>query len=104
MALSGGVDEEAVLLPYPHREVPAADLEFLRQQCAAPWATRGDLTRAICQTWNWRQANGSFSSYACSDLLLRLEERGLLTLPTPPPLPRQPGRKAFSPLPFPPHL
>jgi hypothetical protein len=104
MALSGVVDEEAVLLRYRNREVTAADLEFLRQQCAASWATRGDLARAICRTWNWRKANGSLSSYACSDLLLRLEERGLLTLPTPVPLPRQRDRKAFSHLPLPPDL
>ena len=104
MALSEVVDEEAVLLRYRNREVTAADLEFLRQQCAAPWATRGDLARAICRTWNWRQANGSLSSYACSDLLLRLEERGLLTLPAPVPLPRRRDRKAFSHLPLPPDL
>ena len=61
MALSEVVDEEAVLLRYRNREVTAADLEFLRQQCAASWATRGDLARAICRTWNWRQANGSLS-------------------------------------------
>ncbi len=104
MALSEVVDEEAVLLRYRNREVTGADLEFLRQQCAAPWATRGDLARAICRTWNWRQANGSLSSYACSDLLLRLEERGLLTLPAPVPLPRRRDRKAFSHLPLPPDL
>src|SRR6266545_4565794 len=104
MALSEVVDEEAVLLRYRNREVTAADLEFLRQQCAASWATRGDLARAICRTWNWRQANGSLSSYACSDLLLRLEERGLLTLPAPVPLPRRRDRKAFSHLPLPPDL
>jgi hypothetical protein len=104
MALSEVVDEEAVLLRYRNREVTAADLEFLRQQCAASWVTRGDLTRAICRTWNWRQANGSLSSYACSDLLLRLEERGLLTLPAPMPPPRRRDRKAFSHLPLPPDL
>ncbi len=104
MALSEVVDEEAVLLRYRNREVTGADLEFLRQQCAASWATRGDLARAICRTWNWRQANGSLSSYACSDLLLRLEERGLLTLPAPVPLPRRRDRKAFSHLPLPPDL
>ena len=104
MALGEVVDEEAVLLRYRNREVTAANLEFLRQQCAASGATRDDLTRAICQTWNWRQANGSLSRYACSDLLLRLEERGLLTLPAPVRPPRRRDRKAFSHLALPPDL
>lgn len=104
MALDTVVDNKAVLLRYRNREITVADLEFLRQQCNASWPTRSALARTICEAWNWRQANGSLSMYACSDLLLRLEERRLLTLPTPVPLPRRRGRKAFSHLPLPPEL
>jgi hypothetical protein len=96
------VNSQTVLLRYRNREVTAADLEFLRQQSAGSWTRRVDLVRAICRAWNWRQANGSLSEYACWDLLLRLEERGLLELPA-----RRPGRrdrKAFSNLPLPPDL
>lgn len=96
------VDRQAVLLRYRNREITVADLEFLRQQCARPWTTRGDLRRAICQAWNWRQANGSLSEYACWDLLLRLQERGLVTLPAQ--KPRRRERKAFSHVPLPPDL
>jgi hypothetical protein len=95
-------DKQAVLLRYRNREVTAADLELLRQMCAASWARRGDLVRAVCGAWNWRQANGSLSEYACSDLLLRLEERGLLTLPVR--VARRRDRKWFSHLPLPPDL
>lgn len=104
MALGELVDEQAVLLRYRNREITVADLEFLRQQCAASWGRRVDLARAICVAWDWRQANGSFSEYACADLLLRLEERGLLTLPAPVPPPRRRDRKLFSHLPLPPEL
>jgi hypothetical protein len=72
---------QSVLLRYRNREVTTADLEFLRRQCGAPWVRRVDLSRAICEAWEWRQPNGELSVYACSDLLLRLEERGLLELP-----------------------
>jgi hypothetical protein len=102
MALSEIVDKQTVLLRYRNREITAADLEFLRQQCAASWARRVDLMRAICQAWNWRQANGSLSEYACTDLLLRMEERGLLTLPAQ--RPRRSDRRYFSHLPLPPDL
>jgi len=104
MALGELVDRQAVLLRYRNREITVADLEFLRQQCAASWARRVDLARAICGAWNWRQANGSLSEYACADLLLRLEERGLLRLPAPVSAPRRRDRKLFSHLPLPPEL
>lgn len=102
MALGEVVDRQTVLLRYRNREVTTADLEFLRLQCATSWATRAELTRAICGAWNWRQANGSLSVYACSDLLLRLEERGLLALPAQ--RPRRCDRRYFSQLPLPPDL
>jgi len=80
MAVCETSDGGAVVLRYRSREITAGVLEFLRQQCAS-WATRGELVQAVCQAWNWRQVNGGPSAYACVDLLLRLEERGLLKLP-----------------------
>lgn len=102
MAPDESVAKQTVLLRYRNREVTAADLEFLRQQCAGSWTRRVDLARAICRAWNWRQANGSLSEYACYDLLLRLTERGLLALPAQ--RPRRRRRKSFSNLPLPPEL
>jgi hypothetical protein len=104
MALNAAQDTGAILLRYRNREVTAADLEFLRQQCAASWATRGELVRTICRAWDWRQANGSLSQHACADLLLRLEDRGLLAWPASLRPARRQGRKAFSQLPLPPEL
>lgn len=104
MALSEVDDKQAMLLRYRNREITAADLEFLRQQCAASWLTRVELARAICQAWNWRQPNGSLSTYACADLLLRLEERGFLVQPAAVRPGRRRGGKAFSDLPLPPEL
>jgi hypothetical protein len=104
MALGEAIDNQTALLRYRNREITAADLEFLRQQCGASWPTRVELARAICRAWDWRQANGSLSMYACTDLLQRLEERRLLTVPAPVPPPRRRDRRLFSHLPLPPEL
>lgn len=104
MALNEVIDKQAVLLRYRNREVTAVDLEFLRQQCAASWTTRGELVRAICRAWNWRQVSGPLSEYACSDLLRQLEKRGLLAAPAPVSSARRSVRKAFWDLPLPPYL
>ena len=97
------IADQKVLLRYRNRDITAADIEFLRLQCAS-MATRGDVVKAICAVWNWRQVNGAPSTYACTDLVLRLEERGLLELP-PPARPRHTRvRRPFADLPIPPDL
>lgn len=90
-----------VVLRYRNRDVTEADLAFLRASCAKVWAARGELYRAICEAWHWRQANGGLSEYACSDLLLRLEERRLLRLPLSGTRPRKAGDRAFGRVPLP---
>jgi hypothetical protein len=94
---------QEVLLRYRNREVTIADVEFLRLQCAST-ATRGDLVQVVCEAWKWRQVNGAPSAYACTDLLLRLEERGLLELPPPARPRRTRDRRPLASLPLPPDL
>jgi hypothetical protein len=96
-----GTDTQ-VVLRYRNREITNADIAFLNELCASSWPQRRDLVRAVCAAWGWRQANGSESRYACSDLLLRLQERGLIKLPPPAvKSPRRPGRRWLSTLPIP---
>jgi Druantia protein DruA len=102
MACRGGRAGETVLR-YRNREITESDLEFLRTQCAS-WATRHELVQAVCEAWQWRQANGAPSTYACKDLLLRLEERGLLELPARLRQRRSSKRRRFTELPLPPEL
>lgn len=84
------------MLRYRNRALTEADLAFLRIQCAKPWPTRNDLARSVCTAWGWLQPNGSLSVYACCDLLLRLEERGLLARRPPArPLRTSPRRGRF---------
>jgi hypothetical protein len=71
-----------VLLRYRARCIGPAELAFIRATVAAHAAGgRTRISQIVCEAWNWRQPNGHLKEYACRDLLLRLEERGHLTLP-----------------------
>ncbi|KAB2833915.1 MAG: DUF4338 domain-containing protein, partial [Candidatus Brocadia sp.] len=39
------------------------------------------ISRELCKSWNWVQPKGKLKEYAARDLLLRLEEQGLVALP-----------------------
>jgi hypothetical protein len=74
--------EAPPLLRYRNREITERDLVEIRGLVReSPTCGRGELSRTICQAWNWRQRNGGLAEYACRDLLLRLQERGLVELP-----------------------
>lgn len=94
------------MLTYRNRDVSDADVALLAEMCGRPWSTRSALARAVCAAWDWRQPNGGLSQYACADLLLRLQERGLLQLP--PASGHGPrgrtGDRPFGSLPLPPDL
>jgi hypothetical protein len=71
-----------VLLRYRSRCIGPADLAFIRAILAAHAAEgRTRISQRLCAAWDWRQPNGHLKECACRDLLLRLEERGYLTLP-----------------------
>lgn len=78
------------LLRYRNRDVAAEDVAYLQRVAGDPSASRSDASRMICETWDWRQANGEFSERGCRDLLLHLQRRGLISLPDRP----QPARQA----------
>lgn len=70
------------LTRYRNRDIFAEEIDFLRALVDAhPQFGRRELSRAVCEALGWRQANGAFATYACRDLLLRLEEWGHLKLP-----------------------
>jgi len=71
-----------VLLRYRARPIGPAELAFIQATIAAYAAAgRTRISQVLCEAWDWRQPNGALKAYACRDLLLRLEERGYLTLP-----------------------
>jgi hypothetical protein len=42
---------------------------------------RSHISKRLCESWQWVQPNGKLKEYAARDLLLRLEEQGLIALP-----------------------
>jgi hypothetical protein len=46
-----------------------------------PEAGRCALSRRLCESWNWKQANGALCDQTCRGLLLKLERAGEIQLP-----------------------
>lgn len=46
-----------------------------------PQCSRYQLSRLLCQSWNWRDPQGQIKDMAARSLLLKLHERGWITLP-----------------------
>jgi len=65
------------------RDLLPEDLEVIREIARRPGQTRRSISAAVCQRLGWRQPNGRPWDMACRYLLLRLQEKGLLTLPAP---------------------
>jgi hypothetical protein len=72
----------AVLLRYRGREIRASDVAQIRA-CVEEFGERGrtEVAHRLSEAWGWRQPNGELKSFACRDLLLRLEQRGAIDLP-----------------------
>ena len=64
--------------------IGASELEQIRDLLRSEGHRgRSHLSRQLCRLWDFRQANGAYREIACRDLLRQLEQRGLITLPTP---------------------
>jgi len=70
------------VLSYRGRTVSAADVATIGALIRAhPKASRRQLSKLLCERWNWRQPNGALCDMLCRSLLLALERAGHLTLP-----------------------
>ncbi|MCL0070152.1 DUF4338 domain-containing protein [Dehalococcoidia bacterium] len=64
------------------REITSADIRWIGQMIEAnPSWNRTRLSKELCLLWDWRSANGQIKDMACRSLLLKLEQRGYITLP-----------------------
>ena len=64
------------------REVKEEDVEFLRGWIGAhPEWSRRRLAAELCREWQWQNACGLLKDFAARSFLMKLEARGLLTLP-----------------------
>jgi len=83
------------------REITKDDIELVRWLIEAnPSQNRTQLSKELCLLWNWRTANGQIKDMACRTLLLKLEQRGHITLPRRQ-TPGRGSRKVF--IPYVPH-
>ena len=71
-----------VVLRFRGRMVTESDVAFIRGLIQEyPDVSRRELSRKVCQEWNWVQANGAPRDMVCRGLMLALERAGQITLP-----------------------
>ncbi len=64
------------------RPVTSQDLDLIHSFVGQYWDQgRTFISRELCRIWNWHQPNGALKDMACRELLRRLEQKGLITLP-----------------------
>ena len=64
------------------REFTASDISLIKSTVSDnPTLSRRKLSLIISEQLNWRQANGNLKDRACRDVLLRLANKNLITLP-----------------------
>ncbi len=78
-------------LSYRHRVITDEDLVFIRRLIAEhPGSSRRQLSKKLCEAWNWVQANGAPRDMVCRGLMLMLHREGLIELPPVRWVPRNP--------------
>jgi hypothetical protein len=71
-----------IILSYRHRAVTASEVTFIRNLIAEhPGSSRRELSKKLCQAWNWVQANGALRDMVCRGLMLQLHREGHIELP-----------------------
>jgi hypothetical protein len=74
---------EPIVFRYRGRELNNSDISFIRETIKKHYAKgRTPISRILCEAWGWMQSNGKPKEYAARDLLLRLEEKGIIDLPS----------------------
>lgn len=67
---------------YRGRTITVGEVGFIRALILAhPHASRNELSRRLCEAWNWKQANGVPRDMVCRGLLLQLDRAGAIELP-----------------------
>ena len=67
---------------YRGRTITVGEVGFIRELILAhPHASRYELSRRLCEAWNWKQANGVPRDIVCRGLLLQLDRAGAIELP-----------------------
>lgn len=90
-----------VVLKYRGRMIRESDLPIIRALIEDnPAASRRELSRKLCEAWNWVQPNGAWCDMVCRGAMLALDRAGYIALPPirwrpPNPLAVRPKPKRF---------
>lgn len=78
-----GVEAETEgILKYRGRVVSRGDVALIRELLVRhPDASRRQLSKLLCEAWNWRQPNGTLCDMVCRGLMLALHRAGHIVLP-----------------------
>lgn len=69
---------------YCGRTWDSDDLERMRALIRSrPFATRADLSRLVCELFEWRKLDGNVKEMSCRVAMLRMHGDGLIQLPAP---------------------
>lgn len=70
------------VLRHRGRVVTRADVQFIRDLIERePGASRRELSKKLCEAWDWRQPNGALRDMVCRGLMLSLHRAGHIELP-----------------------
>ena len=87
-------------LKYRGRVISADDILYIKDLIAAhPRESRRTLSQRVCETWQWKQANGALRDMVCRGLLLMLDRSGHIELPPVKFVPHNPLARRVRPLP-----
>jgi hypothetical protein len=71
-----------LLITIRKRTIISADLEFIQNIIYQNWDKgRTQISKILCQKWNWFQPNGRLKDMACREVLLTLYRKGLINYP-----------------------
>jgi Domain of unknown function (DUF4338) len=86
-------------LSYRHRNISDDDIVFIRKLIADnPASSRRNLSKKLCEAWNWVQANGVLCDMVCRGMMLMLHRNELIELPPVRQAPRDPQIKRGLPV------
>jgi hypothetical protein len=69
---------------YRGRAISSSEIAFLRQFVSEhPELSRFELSKKVCEAWQWKQANGALRDMVCRGLMLLLHRAGEIPLPPP---------------------
>lgn len=92
---------DQIVFRYRARQLGMQDIRFIQALISEQYQRgRSHISKLLCERWQWVQPNGKLKEYAARDLLLRLEEQGLIALPPRLRPKNNLKQKSFSQIPF----